>query len=131
VLLALTPGAQLIVFEPNDKEFKQIASYKVSENETHAYPIASGNRTSSSKTRTRSRSGQSIEFIREGDRSKASEGSPSRFHWSCRKDDHSEQQNRHIGSFCSTRFATEVSGKEAIWRFETSPGHRQQRPATG
>jgi len=44
VLLALTPGAQLIVFEPGEKEFKQLASYKVSDNQTHAYPIASGNR---------------------------------------------------------------------------------------
>ena len=44
VLLALTPSAQLIVFEPSDKEFKQLASYKVSDNQTHAYPIASGNR---------------------------------------------------------------------------------------
>jgi len=26
------------------KEFKQLASYKVSDNQTHAYPIASGNR---------------------------------------------------------------------------------------
>lgn len=44
VLLALTPSAQLVVFEPNDKEFKQLASYKVSASQTHAYPVASGNR---------------------------------------------------------------------------------------
>ena len=44
VLLALTPSAQLIVFEPGDKEFKQLASYKVSEGQTHAHPVASGNR---------------------------------------------------------------------------------------
>jgi outer membrane protein assembly factor BamB len=44
VLLALTPGAQLIVFEPSDKEFKQVASYKVAGSQTHAYPVASGNR---------------------------------------------------------------------------------------
>jgi outer membrane protein assembly factor BamB len=44
VLFALTPSAQLIVFEPNDKEFKQLASYKVAAGQTHAYPIASGNR---------------------------------------------------------------------------------------
>ena len=44
VLLALTPGAQLVVFEPGDKEFKQVASYKVSEGQTHAHPVASGNR---------------------------------------------------------------------------------------
>jgi outer membrane protein assembly factor BamB len=44
VLFALTPSAQLIVFEPNDKEFKQVASYKVAPNSTHAYPVASRNR---------------------------------------------------------------------------------------
>jgi outer membrane protein assembly factor BamB len=44
VLLALTPSAQLIVFEPSDNEFKQVASYKVAAAETHAYPVASGNR---------------------------------------------------------------------------------------
>jgi outer membrane protein assembly factor BamB len=44
VLFALTPGAQLIVFEPSDKEFKQVASYKVAVSQTHAYPVASGNR---------------------------------------------------------------------------------------
>ena len=40
----MTPSAQLIVFEPDGKEFKQLASYKVSENQTHAYPVVSGNR---------------------------------------------------------------------------------------
>jgi outer membrane protein assembly factor BamB len=44
VLLALTPAAQLIVLEPSDKEFKQLASYKVADGQTHAYPVASGNR---------------------------------------------------------------------------------------
>ena len=44
VLLGLTPSAQLIVFEPSDKELKQVASYKVSPSQTHAYPVASGNR---------------------------------------------------------------------------------------
>jgi len=44
VLLGLTPGAQLIIFEPGVKEFKQLASYKVSASQTHAHPIASGNR---------------------------------------------------------------------------------------
>jgi outer membrane protein assembly factor BamB len=39
VLMALNPTAQLIVFEPTDKEFKQLASYKVSESETFAYPV--------------------------------------------------------------------------------------------
>ncbi len=44
VFFALTPAAQLIVFEPNAKEFKQIASYKVGESGTYAYPIIAGNR---------------------------------------------------------------------------------------
>jgi outer membrane protein assembly factor BamB len=44
VLLVLNPSAQLLVFEPSDKEAKQLASYKVSESETFAYPVASGNR---------------------------------------------------------------------------------------
>jgi outer membrane protein assembly factor BamB len=44
VLLALTPAAQLTVIEPNDKEFKQLASYKVADSDTYAYPIAAGNR---------------------------------------------------------------------------------------
>lgn len=44
VLMALTPAGQLVVFEPGDKEFKQLASYKVAAGQTHAYPVASGNR---------------------------------------------------------------------------------------
>lgn len=44
VLLALNPSGQLIVFNPSDKEFKEIAKYKVADGDTYAYPIASGNR---------------------------------------------------------------------------------------
>jgi len=44
VLLALTPSSQLVVVEPTDKEYKQLASYKVADTQTHAHPIASGNR---------------------------------------------------------------------------------------
>ena len=44
VLLALTPSAQLVVFEPGDKGFKEIPSYKVAESDTYAYPVVSGNR---------------------------------------------------------------------------------------
>ena len=44
VLAALTPSAQLVFFQPGDKEFKQLASYKVAEGGTHAYPVLSGNR---------------------------------------------------------------------------------------
>jgi outer membrane protein assembly factor BamB len=44
VLLALTPAGQLVVFEPSDKEFKQVAKYKVADGGTYAYPIVSGSR---------------------------------------------------------------------------------------
>lgn len=43
VLMALTPAGQLVVFSPSDKEFKQLASYKVG-SQTHASPVLSGNR---------------------------------------------------------------------------------------
>jgi outer membrane protein assembly factor BamB len=41
-LLALTPKGELVVFEPSDKEYKKVASYKVADSETYAYPIAAG-----------------------------------------------------------------------------------------
>jgi len=44
VLMALTPAANLLVFEPSAQEYKQIASYKVADGDTYAYPIISGNR---------------------------------------------------------------------------------------
>jgi outer membrane protein assembly factor BamB len=44
VLLALTPSMDLIVFQPSEKEFKQIARYKVATTPTYAYPVVSGNR---------------------------------------------------------------------------------------
>lgn len=44
VLLALTPSARLIVFEPNGKEFKQLATYKVADTQTYAHPVLSGKR---------------------------------------------------------------------------------------
>lgn len=44
VLFALTPSSQLVVYEPSDKEFKQLASYKVADKATHAYPVIAGNR---------------------------------------------------------------------------------------
>jgi outer membrane protein assembly factor BamB len=43
VLLALTPQGDLVAFEPSDKEYKKLASYKVG-SETYAYPIAEGKR---------------------------------------------------------------------------------------
>jgi outer membrane protein assembly factor BamB len=42
VLLALTPKGDLTVFEPSDKEFKKLATYKVTETETYAYPVPAG-----------------------------------------------------------------------------------------
>jgi outer membrane protein assembly factor BamB len=44
VLLALAGAGNLIVFEPTDKEYKEIAKYKVADIDTYAYPVASGNR---------------------------------------------------------------------------------------
>jgi outer membrane protein assembly factor BamB len=44
VLIALTPSSQLIVFEPRDKAFKQLAKYKVADTPTFAYPVIAGNR---------------------------------------------------------------------------------------
>ena len=41
-LLALTPKGELIVFEPNDKEYKKLTSYKVAETDTYAYPVPAG-----------------------------------------------------------------------------------------
>jgi outer membrane protein assembly factor BamB len=39
VLFALTPAAQLVVFKPDREEFKQVASYKVADGNTYAYPV--------------------------------------------------------------------------------------------
>jgi outer membrane protein assembly factor BamB len=44
VLVALTPAGQLVIFQPTATEFKQVASYKVAEEGTYAYPVLSGNR---------------------------------------------------------------------------------------
>ncbi len=44
VLLALTPAGELIVFEPSDQDFKQLARYKVADGNTYSYPVVSGNR---------------------------------------------------------------------------------------
>jgi outer membrane protein assembly factor BamB len=42
-LVLLTPAGNLIAFEPSDKEFKQLATYKVAEGDTGAYPVLAGN----------------------------------------------------------------------------------------
>jgi outer membrane protein assembly factor BamB len=44
VLVGLTPAGRLIVFQPTDKEYKEVANYKVAESGTYAYPVLSGNR---------------------------------------------------------------------------------------
>jgi outer membrane protein assembly factor BamB len=44
VLFALTPSGQMVVFEPTDKEFKEIAKYKVGKDKTYGYPVVSGKR---------------------------------------------------------------------------------------
>jgi outer membrane protein assembly factor BamB len=44
VLLALTPKSELIVFQPSAKEYSQVASIKVADNPTYAYPVVAGNR---------------------------------------------------------------------------------------
>ncbi|MBN9122222.1 MAG: PQQ-like beta-propeller repeat protein [Planctomycetes bacterium] len=43
VLFSLTPAGKLLVFEPTDKEYKELAHYTVGAS-TYAYPIATGNR---------------------------------------------------------------------------------------
>lgn len=44
VLLALTPKSQLYVVQPNEKAYTQVASIKVADSATYAYPVISGNR---------------------------------------------------------------------------------------
>lgn len=44
VLIALTPSSQLIVFQPSDKAYTELARIKVADTPTYAYPIFSGNR---------------------------------------------------------------------------------------
>jgi outer membrane protein assembly factor BamB len=44
ILMALTPQSQLCVFEPNDKEYKELASFKVADSQAYAYPVVAGNR---------------------------------------------------------------------------------------
>ncbi|MCX8157367.1 MAG: PQQ-like beta-propeller repeat protein [Verrucomicrobiae bacterium] len=44
VLLALTPAAELVVFEPNSQAMKEVARIKLDAAQTYAYPVASGAR---------------------------------------------------------------------------------------
>jgi len=40
--LALSPKGELVVFEPSDKEYKKLTTYKVADTETYAYPVPAG-----------------------------------------------------------------------------------------
>jgi outer membrane protein assembly factor BamB len=44
VLLTLTPASQLVVFQPSDKAYTELARIKVADSQTYAYPIVAGNR---------------------------------------------------------------------------------------
>lgn len=44
VLLALTPHAHLIAFQPSDQAYLELAHIKVADSDTYAYPVVSGNR---------------------------------------------------------------------------------------
>jgi outer membrane protein assembly factor BamB len=44
VLLALTPSSELIVFQPIDKAYTELARIKVAKTPTYAYPVVAGNR---------------------------------------------------------------------------------------
>jgi outer membrane protein assembly factor BamB len=44
VLIALTPSSEMVVFQPNDKQFTQVAKIKVADAPTHASPVLAGNR---------------------------------------------------------------------------------------
>ncbi len=44
VLIGLIASGQLTVLEPNGKEYKELASYKVGDGPIYAYPVVSGNR---------------------------------------------------------------------------------------
>ncbi len=44
VLLGLTEKSTLIAFEPSDKQYTEVASIKVADHQTYAYPVLAGNR---------------------------------------------------------------------------------------
>jgi outer membrane protein assembly factor BamB len=43
-LFLLTPDGVLTAFKPSDKEFSELAHYKVTEGQVYAYPVIAGNR---------------------------------------------------------------------------------------
>jgi len=44
VLLGLTSKSTLVAFEPSDKQYTELASIKVADKQTYAYPVLAGNR---------------------------------------------------------------------------------------
>jgi outer membrane protein assembly factor BamB len=44
VLMGLTSKSQLTVFQPSDKEYTELASFKVADSATYSYPVLAGNR---------------------------------------------------------------------------------------
>jgi outer membrane protein assembly factor BamB len=44
VLVALTPKSSLIIFQPSDKGYTEVATLKVADTATYAHPLLSGNR---------------------------------------------------------------------------------------
>jgi hypothetical protein len=43
VLIALSPAAELVVFEPSGEAYNEVARYKVADGGTYAYPVPAGN----------------------------------------------------------------------------------------
>ncbi len=44
VLIGLISSSKMVVLEPNNKEYKELATYQVSTGQTFAYPVVSGNK---------------------------------------------------------------------------------------
>ena len=44
VLMALSPTSELLVVKPSEKEYVELAKYKVADSPTYAHPVVSGNR---------------------------------------------------------------------------------------
>jgi len=42
--MAITQKGELTVIQPDDKELKVLATYKISDGETYAHPVVAGNR---------------------------------------------------------------------------------------
>jgi outer membrane protein assembly factor BamB len=43
-LIALTPKSHLIVFQPSDKAYTEVANIKVADTDTYAQPVLAGNK---------------------------------------------------------------------------------------